>query len=68
MSIDDLQVSQKSVMVWCESRGRMPCYETSAKEAVNVEEAFQTLAKDVLRQLEEEADEPWVYRSSLPQY
>ncbi|MBA0856206.1 hypothetical protein Goshw_024684, partial [Gossypium schwendimanii] len=32
----------------------MVCLETSAKEGVNVEEAFQCIAKDALKRREEE--------------
>lgn len=44
------QVSQKRAMTWCQSKGNIPYFETSAKEAVNVEQAFQTIAKNALQQ------------------
>ncbi|KAJ3070592.1 Ras- protein Rab-7, partial [Quaeritorhiza haematococci] len=43
------QVSQKRAMAWCQ-RGNIPYFETSAKEAINVEQAFQTIAKNALQQ------------------
>ena len=46
----DKQVSQKRAMTWCQSKGNIPYFETSAKEAINVEQAFQTIAKNALQQ------------------
>ena len=37
-------------MSWCQSKGNVPYFETSAKEAINVEQAFQTIAKNALQQ------------------
>jgi hypothetical protein len=48
-------VTQKRAMTWCQSKGNIPYFETSAKEAINVEQAFQTVAKNALQQ-EAEAD------------
>ncbi|KAG6845956.1 Ras- protein Rab-7 [Tephrocybe sp. NHM501043] len=44
------QVTQKRAMTWCQSKGNIPYFETSAKEAINVEQAFQTVAKNALQQ------------------
>jgi len=41
-------------MTWCQSKGNIPYFETSAKEAINVEQAFQTVAKNALQQETEE--------------
>ncbi|KAI8091325.1 vacuolar biogenesis protein [Gilbertella persicaria] len=43
-------VSQKRAMAWCQSKGNVPYFETSAKEAINVDQAFQTIAKNALSQ------------------
>jgi Ras-related protein Rab-7A len=43
-------VSQKRAMQWCQSKGNIPYFETSSKEAINVEQAFQTIAKNALQQ------------------
>ncbi|EPQ27238.1 uncharacterized protein PFL1_05161 [Pseudozyma flocculosa PF-1] len=43
-------VSQKRAMTWCQSKGNIPYFETSAKEAINVEQAFQTIARAALQQ------------------
>lgn len=37
-------------MTWCQAKGNIPYFETSAKEAINVEQAFQTVAKNALQQ------------------
>jgi len=44
------QVATAKAQAWCQSKGNLPCYETSAKEALNVEQAFQTIAKNALLQ------------------
>lgn len=49
-----LKVTQKRAMTWCQSKGNIPYFETSAKEAINVEQAFQTVAKNALQQEAEE--------------
>ncbi|OBZ86152.1 putative Ras-related protein Rab7 [Choanephora cucurbitarum] len=43
-------ITQKRAMSWCQSKGNVPYFETSAKEAINVEQAFQTIAKNALSQ------------------
>ena len=47
-------VSQKRALAWCQEKGGIPYFETSAKEAINVEQAFQTVARQALKQ---EADD-----------
>jgi Ras-related protein Rab-7A len=46
------QVSANKVAAWCKSKGEggIPSFETSAKEALNVEQAFHTIAKHALQQ------------------
>lgn len=44
------QVTAKRAQSWCNSKGEIPYFETSAKEAINVEQAFQTVAKNALAQ------------------
>ena len=44
------QVSAKRAQGWCHGKGEIPYFETSAKEAINVEQAFQTVAKNALVQ------------------
>merc|ERR1712065_45173 len=38
-------VSSKRALAWCQAKGNIPYFETSAKAAINVEQAFQTIAK-----------------------
>lgn len=55
VDVDESQraVSKKRALAWCESKGNIPYFETSAKEAINVDEAFQTIAKNALSQEQE---------------
>lgn len=34
-------ISSKRAMTFCQSKGNIPYFETSAKEAINVEQAFE---------------------------
>jgi len=43
-----LQVMPKRAQQWCTSKGNLPYFETSAKEALNVEQAFQAVARQAL--------------------
>jgi Ras-related protein Rab-7A len=36
-----MQISSKRAMTFCQSKGGIPYFETSAKEAINVEQAFE---------------------------
>ncbi|KAI5820252.1 small GTPase superfamily [Pyronema omphalodes] len=47
-------ISQKRAMGFCQSKGGIPYFETSAKEAVNVEQAFEIIARNALAQEESE--------------
>jgi len=44
------QVSASKAANWCQTKGDIPHFETSAKEALNVEQAFHTIAKNALTQ------------------
>lgn len=44
------QVSSNKSKAWCASKGDIPFFETSAKQANNVEAAFQTIASNALAQ------------------
>jgi Ras-related protein Rab-7A len=39
-----LQISSKRAMTFCQSKGGIPYFETSAKEAINVEQAFEGIS------------------------
>ncbi|EXJ75144.1 Ras-like protein Rab7 [Cladophialophora psammophila CBS 110553] len=51
---DRRMVSQKRAHAYCQSRGQMPYFETSAKESINVEQAFEVIARNALTQEESE--------------
>jgi len=53
------QVNAARAMQWCQNKGNITMFETSAKEAVNVDQAFQTIAKNALQQ--EAATKPPIY-------
>ncbi|KAL7773265.1 hypothetical protein CFE70_003229 [Pyrenophora teres f. teres 0-1] len=43
-------ISSKRAMTFCQSKGGIPYFETSAKEAINVEQAFEVIARQALAQ------------------
>ncbi|KAL8874445.1 MAG: hypothetical protein Q9174_000238 [Haloplaca sp. 1 TL-2023] len=47
-------ISAKRAMTFCSSKGNIPYFETSAKEALNVEQAFEVIAHNALAQEESE--------------
>lgn len=51
---DSRTVTTKKAMQWCQEKNNVPYYETSAKEAINVEQAFQTIAKNALEREKEQ--------------
>ncbi|CAH2068490.1 unnamed protein product, partial [Iphiclides podalirius] len=55
VDLENRAVSAKRAQQWCQSKNDIPYFETSAKEAVNVELAFQTIARNALAQ-EKEAE------------
>ena len=54
VDVDSRVVAQKRALAWCQGKGNIPYFETSAKEAVNVEQAFQVIARNALKQESEE--------------
>lgn len=50
IDMENRAVSAKRAHSWCSSKNDIPYFETSAKEAINVEQAFQTVAKNALMQ------------------
>merc|ERR1711892_836126 len=53
VDLDNRAVSTKRAQQWCHTKNEIPYFETSAKEAINVEQAFQTIAKNALAQEQE---------------
>lgn len=47
-------VSEKKAKQWCSTKGNIPHFDTSAKDDVNVEIAFTTIAKAALKNEKEE--------------
>jgi len=54
IDVDARVVAQKRAHAWCQAKGNIPYFETSAKEAINVEQAFQVIARNALKQESEE--------------
>jgi len=46
---DSRNVSTKRAQTWCQTKNDIPYFEVSAKEAINVEQAFQTIARNALQ-------------------
>jgi len=42
-------ISKTRAMAWCQSKGNIPYFETSAKEAINVEQAFQCVGRTAMK-------------------
>ncbi|UKZ46272.1 hypothetical protein TrVGV298_000473 [Trichoderma virens] len=47
-------ISTKRAMTFCQSKGDIPYFETSAKEAINIDQAFEVIARNALAQEESE--------------
>jgi len=54
VDLESRVVPQKRALAWCQAKGNIPYFETSAKEATNVEQAFQVIARNALKQESEE--------------
>lgn len=50
IDLENRAVTSKRAQAWCQANGNMPYFETSAKEAINVDQAFQTIARNALAQ------------------
>lgn len=58
-------VSTKRAMAFCQSKGGIAYFETSAKEAINVEQAFEAIARNALAQEESQDFNP-DYPETIP--
>jgi len=50
IDLESRAISQKRAQSWCQAKNGIPYFETSAKDSTNVEQAFQTIAKNALQQ------------------
>ena len=50
-------VSAKRAQSWCQTKGEMPYFEVSAKDGINVEEAFQAIARAALKRDAQDASD-----------
>lgn len=48
IDLENRAVTSKRAQQWCESKNSAPYFETSAKDGINVEQAFQTVARNAL--------------------
>lgn len=64
VDLETRAVSTKRAQAWCQTKNELPYFEVSAKEALNVEQAFQTIARNALSR--ENQDSPDLY-SDFPE-
>ncbi|XP_035781326.1 ras-related protein Rab-7a [Anopheles aquasalis] len=50
IDLENRAVSTKRAQQWCQAKNNIPYFETSAKEGINVDLAFQTIAKNAIAQ------------------
>lgn len=48
VDLDPRAISAKRAQQWCQTKNNIPYFETSAKEALNVDQAFQSIARSAL--------------------
>ena len=50
VDLENREVAAERAQQWCHSKNDIPYFETSAKEGIHVEQAFQTIARKALAQ------------------
>lgn len=60
--VDSRQVAEKNARSWCQMKGNIPYFETSAKDASNVETAFMKITHDALAHSMTEPADPDIYQ------
>jgi len=50
IDLESRTITTKRAQAWCAGNANIPYFETSAKEAINVDQAFQTIARMALQQ------------------
>lgn len=56
VDLEPRAISTKKAQQWCQSKNNIPYFETSAKEALNVEQAFKSIARNALSQQTQAVD------------
>lgn len=56
VDLEPRAISSKRAQQWCQQKNGIPYFETSAKEALNVEQAFQSIARNALAQQNQTVD------------
>ncbi|XP_050308928.1 ras-related protein Rab-7a [Anthonomus grandis grandis] len=56
VDLEPKAISPKRAAQWCQSKNNIPYFETSAKEGLNVEQAFLAIAKNALAQQNQTID------------
>ncbi|XP_013768415.1 ras-related protein Rab-7a-like [Pundamilia nyererei] len=56
IDLENREVTTKRAQAWCQSKNNIPYFETSAKDATNLEQAFQTIASNTLKQVSQGTD------------
>ncbi|KAH3714397.1 Ras family [Pelomyxa schiedti] len=51
-------ITASEAMAWCKSKGNITYFETSAKESINVEQAFQMIARNAMTERDNEPFTP----------
>lgn len=64
VDLENRAVSTKRAQQWCTTKNDIPYFETSAKEGINVDLAFQTIAKNAIAQ-ETEVDDGFDFPSQI---
>ncbi|KAK9746210.1 Ras family [Popillia japonica] len=56
VDLEPRAISTKKAQQWCQTKNNIPYFETSAKEALNVEQAFKSIARNALSQQAQAVD------------
>jgi Ras-related protein Rab-7A len=65
IDLENRAVSSKRAQSWCQSKNDIPYFEVSAKEAINVEQAFQTIARNALQRESQDAQDFPEFRDQI---
>ncbi|CAF0791878.1 unnamed protein product [Adineta steineri] len=68
IDLENRMIQTRKAQSWCQEKNNIPYFETSAKEGLNVEKAFETVARNALareKEIDQQADFPMPIR--IPQ-